>query len=203
MAINEKEIVPTAEELALEKEATTEAKDDEIRAKIVSDFSFDEEKDKERIDKLFNKEKDSRKKLSDAIGQKIKYRGMVPKPAENAGAQKQDEKKNDLSQDDMFVLVKSDVHMDDVNEVKDYAKLKGISIAEALKSPIVQGILTTNTEHRKSAAAAGTKDTRSTSKTDGVAIVSDILAKGEDAVPEKGSEGAMELFKQRNKGKKF
>jgi hypothetical protein len=62
------------EEAKLEQEALAESKAEEIRAKIVEEFGFDPINDQERIDKLVTKEMESRKKLSDAIGQKIKHR---------------------------------------------------------------------------------------------------------------------------------
>lgn len=194
---------PTAEELAFEKEATAEAKAEEIRAKIITEYGFDEEADKERIDKLVTKDMEQRKKLSDAIGQKIKYRDQATKnPAdENNGSgegKKEAGKSDDLSTADVMTIMQNQVHQDDVDQVRKFAKMEGISIAEALKSPIVQGIIATATAHRATAKATGTGNTRSTGKTDGASIVAGIKEKGEDAVPEKGSPEAMELFKQRH-----
>ena len=46
-----------------------------------------------------------------------------------------------------------DVHDDDVDEVIEYAKFKGISVAEVKKSPVIQAHLRTREEERKTAAA--------------------------------------------------
>ena len=49
-----------------------------------------------------------------------------------------------------------DVHDDDVDEVVEYAKFKGVSIAEAKKNPVIQAHLRTKEEERKTAAATNT-----------------------------------------------
>src|SRR5665213_4150568 len=65
----------TPEEIAAELAASQVViKEEDVRTKIVEELGFDPEIDKERIDKLVAKEMDSKKKLSDAIGQKIKHR---------------------------------------------------------------------------------------------------------------------------------
>lgn len=68
----ENEVKP--EELAAEQAALEVKKEDEIRAGIITEFGFDEVDDQERIDKLVAKEVEHSKKLSSAIGQKIKHR---------------------------------------------------------------------------------------------------------------------------------
>ncbi len=67
---------PTAEELAAEQAdlVTAQEKEEEVRAKVITEYGFDEVDDLERINKVVAKEMDSRKKLFAAIGQKIKYR---------------------------------------------------------------------------------------------------------------------------------
>ena len=49
-----------------------------------------------------------------------------------------------------------DVHDDDVDEVVEYAKFKGVSIAEAKKSPVIQAHLRTKEEERATAQATNT-----------------------------------------------
>lgn len=64
----------TPEEQKAEQEALKEAKEDDIRTQVITDYGFDEEDDSERIDKLVEKEMGYKKSLSQAIGQKIKKR---------------------------------------------------------------------------------------------------------------------------------
>lgn len=63
-----------------------------------------------------------------------------------------------LSVKDIAALVKHNVAEDDYEEVFDYARLKKISVSEALKSPIIQAILKEKAEARQSAALAAIGD---------------------------------------------
>ena len=49
-----------------------------------------------------------------------------------------------------------DVHDDDVDQLTDYAKFKGVSVAEAKKLPEMQALLRTKTEERETAQATNT-----------------------------------------------
>jgi len=65
-----------------------------------------------------------------------------------------------------------DVPDEDVDEVIEYAKFKGVPVAEAKTDPVVQNILSTRKEERASAEAANTKQTRRTnSKTSEEALL--------------------------------
>ena len=66
---NEKN-VPVEEQAKLPQE-------EDVRENIITEFGFDEDTDSDRIDRLVEKEMDNSKKLSDAIGQKIKHRDRV------------------------------------------------------------------------------------------------------------------------------
>ena len=62
------------------------------------------------------------------------------------------EKQNDMSLKDIRAL--QDVHDEDVDDILDYAKYKGISTAEAKKSPAMIALLKSKEEDRKTAQAA-------------------------------------------------
>jgi len=82
-----------------------------------------------------------------------------PQPAEKE-TPKNDPAHDGLSLKDIRAL--QDIHDDDVEEVIEYAKFKGISIAEAKKNPVIQNTLKTRSEERASAQASNTaKDKRS------------------------------------------
>lgn len=106
-----------------------------------------------------------------------------------------------LSERDLLAVVKANVPEEDLDDVKDYASLKKISIADALKSDFVKGILSHKAEVRKTAQATQTRSTRSVSKPTGDEIVADISARGEDAIPARGSEEAEALFMKRARGR--
>ena len=88
----------------------------------------------------------------------------------------------------------SDVHDDDVQEVVDFAKFKGITITEAKKNPTVQVILKQKTEERATAAATNTdKGRKPSSKVSG----EDLLDKfNQGDVPEK-EEDLKKVIEQR------
>jgi hypothetical protein len=65
-----------------------------------------------------------------------------------------------LSQLDTVAIIRNNVHEDDVPTVADYAKLKGISIAEALKTTVIKTVLSENNEKRTSASASNTGSAR-------------------------------------------
>lgn len=66
------------------------------------------------------------------------------------------EAKDGLSTKDTMALVNAKIHEDDIQEVLDYAKFKGISVSEALKNDVVRTTLKTREEQRQTAAATHT-----------------------------------------------
>lgn len=81
--------------------------------------------------------------------------------AEAKKPKKEDRKEDNLSIKDWKAL--QDVPEEDIDEVMDFAKYKGVSIAEAKANPVVQTILKTRQEERKTAQATATSQSRKTS----------------------------------------
>lgn len=73
------------------------------------------------------------------------------KPSE---VQSQSQTAGDISTTDLYALMEAKVPQEDINDVKEYATLKKISIAEALKSNVVKTILGDKAEQRTVASAA-------------------------------------------------
>lgn len=69
-------------------------------------------------------------------------------------------KSSELSTLDIIAISKANIETDDVEEVVEYAKFKGISVAEALKSNVIQTTLAQKEEMRKTAQATSTGQTR-------------------------------------------
>lgn len=65
-------------------------------------------------------------------------------------------KSSELSAVDIIAISKANIEADDVEEVLEYARFKGISISEALKAPVVRATL----EMRKTAQATSTGPSR-------------------------------------------
>lgn len=84
-------------------------------------------------------------------------KGGDPKREEKAIPSKDAE---GLSNSDMFALVKANIAEEDIDEVRDYANLKKISISEALRASFVQGLLAEKAEQRRTAEATNTGTSR-------------------------------------------
>lgn len=62
-------------------------------------------------------------------------------------------KGNDMSFRDTVAIVKANVPEEDIDEVLDYAKFKGVSIVDALKSDTIKATLSLRAEQRNTASA--------------------------------------------------
>ena len=105
--------------------------------------------------------------------------------------------KSEYSLQDIRAL--SDVHDEDVQEVVDFAKFKGISITEAKKNPTVQTILKQKTEERATAAATNTDKGRKPSSKISSEDLLDKFNQGD--IPEK-EEDLKKVIEQRWTAKK-
>lgn len=107
---------------------------------------------------------------------------------------------DDLSQKDLLALVRADVHDDDIDRVAKFAKLEGISIADALKHSDLKAILSSRAEARKSAEATAVKPARNGAPKVSDEVIIAKAAKGE--IPAPGSPEAEALFWARRGGKR-
>lgn len=152
-------------------------------------------KRKELIDEEL---KGLREKALDADKHKKAYEDQKVRneKAEKALREKENEKKSgELSTKDFYALTKANVPEEDIDDVAEYAKFKGISITEAIKSSVVKATLAEKAETRRVANATQVRSTRSqNTEPDGKSILEDIKSKGEDAIPEGGSREAEAIF---------
>lgn len=133
----------TPEERTAEEESLKEVNEADLKTKIAEEMGLDPEIDAELVDKLVKREKDQRERLSVAIKQKRNWRDK---------AQKQPPvKKDDKETPDVSTLVANTVRdtleardletisaSDEIKtEIKELAKLKGISVREASKLPYI------------------------------------------------------------------
>ena len=101
-----------------------------------------------------------------------------------------------LSTKDFYALNKANVPEEDVDDVLEYAKFKNIPVADALKSSVVKATLAEKAEVRRTAQATNTRQTRTqNTQADGASIIANVKGgKGEDALPNAGTEDAEALF---------
>ncbi len=193
---NENKVTP--EELAADQAALQVAKEDEIRKTVIETYGFDETADEERIGKAVARELDHSKKLSGAIGQKIKYRDAAKniKPIEKIETKPE----TDLSSIDLYALMDAKISQEDIEEVRKASKLLGKSIPETLRDGTFKTILARRVEERNIADATNTGSARRTTNRPTDSALIDNLRKGE--VPEKGSADAEQLFWAKRGGKR-
>lgn len=162
----------TPEELAAEQAATLLPKEDEVRTNIILEYGFDETNDAERIDKLTKKEMESHKKLTAAIGQKIKYRTdaenlrktvpVTPPPANNVAPVDLDKKLDErLRARDLEEL---DLPDDIKKEADEWAKFKGISVKLAARAPHIAAKVAEYEQAQKTEEAAISRTNKSSGK---------------------------------------
>ena len=87
-----------------------------------------------------------------------------------------------MSPKDFLALKESNVTAEDLEEVQDFARYKGIPLAEALSHPTLKNILNDRQEERRTARATETKSPRGIAKNSAEDVLRKAEATGE--VPE-------------------
>ena len=152
MPEEKKDLEVSPEEQKAEEEAQQEVKDDELKETLAKEFELDPELDEEFLSKLIEREKSHRERLSGAIKQKINWREKFQKtsgePKDTPGKGDKPDKSGEA---DIDKLVDQKLEerfeareletlelTDELKvEVKELAKLKGISVREAAKLPYI------------------------------------------------------------------
>lgn len=139
----------SVEEQTAEKEALVEAKEDDLRSELATEFGFDPDADAEKLDKLVARELKHRKEKSTAIKQKISWRDKATKKSENSQGNSQPNSNNELPDFDAAVsqkvreefeardLASLDVPDELRPEIQRIAKMNSISIREAAQDPYI------------------------------------------------------------------
>lgn len=152
--MDENEVL-SPEEQKLEQEALADAKEDEVRAKVLEEYGFDEVDDSDKIEKAVADRMASRKALSQAIGQKIKHReaaAIAKKEAEELKSKATKAQEPKLSDDEFDKKLDAKLnerleerdlgsmsYSDEVKaEIRKVAKAQGVSISQAVKDPYIQ-----------------------------------------------------------------
>jgi ribosome-binding protein aMBF1 (putative translation factor) len=150
-SINNEDIQVTPEEQTAEREALAEVNSDELRDKIADEFGIDPDTEADLLDKLVKKDLANRERLSGAIKQKIKWRDQAKastKPKETPAAGKTQNGQETPNVDELVsqkvreTLEQRDLEDMDLpdelqTQVKDLAKLKGISVKKAAQDPYI------------------------------------------------------------------
>ncbi len=149
---HKEEIVVTPEEAKAEQEALKGATDEELREKLADKFGLDPDTDADLLDKLVEDKKADHQRLSGAIKQKIGYReklkGSQPKQPEDSGKGQSQTKQQENIDELVSKKVAEQLEARDLkelnlaeelqSEIKDLAKLKGITVKEAAQLPYIK-----------------------------------------------------------------
>jgi hypothetical protein len=147
-----KDVLVSEDEQKAESEALAVVETDELRTKLAEDLGLDPDEHSDILDKAVEREQKHRKSLSDAIRQKRSWREKAKTPQPNKPAERQDGRPplSEVPDIDKMIEQKLSERMeaqdlktleisDDLKaEVKDLAKLKGISIREASQHPYIK-----------------------------------------------------------------
>lgn len=146
---------------------------------VPGDDASDEERE-EYVENLKKQNKQLFERTKKAEGFEKNTEGKWIKKQAPAENKEKPESKKDTSSEqaitptDMFILMKSGVEAEDISDIADYAKFKGIGIAEALQSEVMKSILAEKTEKRKVADGTHTGDApRSSGKISDEKLMSD------------------------------
>ena len=152
--IQDQDVELTAEEQKAEQEAMLEVKDEELRGKIATEFGVSPEDEPELLDKLVERERASRERLSSAIKQKISWREKAKSsttpsqdPKEIPGKGEPQSNDGVLTEDRLNQLLdereakreleRLELPEEVESEVRDIAKVRNMSVRDALKLPYI------------------------------------------------------------------
>lgn len=170
---------------------------DEGHDSSITDDELDAITDPDELRKMLKTTKGQNSKLfariQDSKGLKLdkKTGKWVPKnkPQQNNNQNNnnsnggQQSNKNDLTQDEMFLIIEAKVPREDISLVRDYARMNKVSIEDALKAPLVTGMLSERAEERTTADATNTGPSRGGQrKPNAVELLKNAESKGE--IPE-------------------
>lgn len=105
-----------------------------------------EQKAREKAEEIANNQKIRAEKAES----KVKFE---VKPQSNTS-------QSEISQEDLYAMLQANVAQEDIEVVKKFAKLDGISISEALKSSTLKTILNDKVEERNTARATSTGNSK-------------------------------------------
>ncbi len=168
------------------KEAFAPKDAETLKTEILEETGLQYEGNEEVVDKLVARgikdeafkaslhgQKTKVQEREEATKERLKKAGFDPETGERISSN--DEKPAEDRLSTMDILALRDVETEeDLKEIEDYAKFKGISRAEAKKSTYIQSVLKTNKEYRATAQAASTNTSKRTSKESTESLVSDF-----------------------------
>lgn len=164
-----------AEELESEQENQAEVTEDDIRAKIITEYGFDEDDDADKIEKAVAIQKKHHEKLSQVIRQKAKYRNEYEKlKGSTPKAEPSTPKANDEDLDQKITERLDREYLEDLEYpddlkkiIKRTAEIEGISVKKAVKDPYVASKIESWQKTQNAEEAALTRTNKTGGRTTG------------------------------------
>lgn len=138
-----------------EVEEVEEVEEEEVEEQDDVQDDFQEEDDQDDQDDQDEDDEDD-KVIKSLKVQKAKAKEKAEQYRKELEELKASQTKSDLSQSDLYTIIKNDVDEKDVETVVKFAKFEGVSISEALNNDVLQGVLKKRAETRKTAQATST-----------------------------------------------
>lgn len=162
---------------SVDETETSEEEETESDEGEESETEEDEESDEDESDVDWK----ARAQKAEKLAKNYKIRAeKAEKKTKGNKPQGSSQQSQNLSLKDSMALINAKVHEDDVDDVVKYAKFEKISVAQALKSPIVRTLLADKVEKRKTAQATHTGSARrTTTKATDDSILDAARTKGE------------------------
>lgn len=132
--------------LNTEEEATPEVETEEETVETPEEESVDWKSEAEKAKEL---------------AENYKIRAEKAEKAEKKAKETVKESKTNVSLKESLAILNAKVHEEDIDEVLDFAKYKGISVSEALRSPVIKNTLAQRAEERQTAEATSVGRVRS------------------------------------------
>ena len=140
------ENLDTPEAIAAEETVLKETTQEEIKKELIDKYQLDETENEDLINTLVTDKLEERKRLSTAIKQKRSWRDKAKSPTKEPEEKKPETPANIneiiaaqvREQLDKGVLEKESLSDELKDEVKSYAKLKGITLSKALESEYIK-----------------------------------------------------------------
>lgn len=126
-----------------------------------SDFTQTDDETVEELRQKLEDEQNARAKAEEiANNQRIRAEKAERKDKSEVAPKKDSPQSGSLSQEDLYAMLQANVAQEDLDVVKKFAKLDGISISEALKSSTLKTILNDKVEERNTARATSTGNSK-------------------------------------------
>lgn len=152
--------------------------DEEIELEVEDVVEEDDSTEEDDVD-LQEENERLKKELADR-DEKLKKDRIKARKANKPKETEPSKTEDSITYKDSLLLAKADIHIDDVDEVIDYARYRGINIGTALKSNTIQAILKDRIEERNTANATSTKGgARGSSKVTSDTLINKAETKGE------------------------